>query len=139
MRKKTNSPKKLPNRLELLTKFKYDPQTGQLYLRRSGKAVGHKADNGYIIVYVDRKRYKAHRIIYKMFHGVDPKGKDVDHRDGDPSNNAITNLRVVQRRTNIKNTQAKRDAEGLPPQDPNAHPVAIARHKKLDGWVTDDF
>ena len=108
--------KKLPSRFQLLEKFTYDPKSGDLF-NKKGKKVGWKDSVGYINVYYNRVPYKAHRIIYKIFHGKDPGRKVIDHRDGDKSNNAIENLRCVSHATNIKNTQTKRDQEGLPPSE----------------------
>lgn len=49
------------------------------------------------------KGIKAHRIIWKLFYGEDPAGKEIDHIDGDPTNNGIENLRLVDRVENAAN------------------------------------
>lgn len=56
--------------------------------------------------------YLAHRVIWKLVHGSDPKG-DIDHINGDPSDNRIANLRDVPHRRNIQNSaRAKNNASG---------------------------
>lgn len=50
------------------------------------------------------KRYKVHRIIWVLFHGSIDENKVVDHIDGNPWNNSITNLRVVSQATNCRNS-----------------------------------
>ena len=125
----TNTPKRLPERLDLLNRFEYDPDTGVITNRKT-KTSGHTDSSGYIVVYINGTRFKAHRIIYKMFHGIDPKGKHIDHRDGDKSNNRIENLRCVQRRTNLRNTTNRRNCVGLPKQDHNVHASSISTFKR---------
>lgn len=50
--------------------------------------------------------YMAHRIIWKMVHGVDPE--QIDHIDGDPGNNRIANLRNVPAVENQRNMKRPR-------------------------------
>jgi hypothetical protein len=45
-------------------------------------------------VMVDNQRYYASRLIYFMINGVDPDKLDVDHKDRNPLNNNIENLRL---------------------------------------------
>ena len=110
---KNCKPKKLPDRLELLNHFVVDID-GNLTLRKSGKKVGWKDKRGYCHVRFKKVTYKMHRIIYKMWHGVDPGNKLVDHRDGDPSNNRISNLRLVRHADNVRNSRVRREKEGCP-------------------------
>jgi hypothetical protein len=48
------------------------------------------------------KTYKAHRLAWLYVYGEEPK-EDIDHIDGDTSNNRIENLREVAHSTNMKN------------------------------------
>jgi hypothetical protein len=55
-----------------------------------------------ITVTVDGRRYVAHRIIWKLVHGVEPKHL-IDHVDGDPFNNKLNNLREATYTENNRN------------------------------------
>lgn len=88
----------------------YNPITGDFSWRsfRNGKvAAGAKAGSvmsrtAYIAIGIDKKYYRAHRLAWLYVHGVLPDG-DIDHIDGNPSNNAIENLREASESTNLQN------------------------------------
>ena len=132
--KKKKSFKKLPDRLELLNHFVCDAD-GQLTLRKSGRKVGWKDKRGYCHVRYKNVTYKLHRIVYKMWHGKDPGNKVIDHRDGNPSNNAPTNLRCVRHADNIANNRQRREKEGWPDEEP------LPDLTGLQGWFgeSNDF
>lgn len=115
--KKRKPFRKLPSRLDLLQHFAFDLE-GNLVLRKSGKKVGWKDKRGYFHVNFRNVTYKLHRIVYKMWHGKDPGNKVIDHRDGNPSNNSITNLRCVTHRDNLKNKVKDRKEVGNPSPEP---------------------
>ena len=88
----------------------YDPATG-LLTRRSKSSnsvkVGEIAGcrhptKGYISVYVDGVRYKAHRVAWLMHYGHWPSGQ-IDHINCVPDDNRICNLRVVTNSVNAEN------------------------------------
>jgi hypothetical protein len=93
--------KLLPSQEELNERFSYDKETGVLTFKKhnyksyEGKAAGYKQKNGYIVVNYQGKKYRAHRIIWMMMTGEDPKELTIDHKDGDKSNNAWNNLRIA--------------------------------------------
>lgn len=68
--------------------------------------VGDKAGSmnkiGYVIVKINGKAYKAHRIIWLYHYGHLPKN-DIDHIDRNKGNNRITNLREVSKTRNLRN------------------------------------
>lgn len=66
-----------------------------------GSKITSKNDLGYVRVGFNKKRYYAHRLIWMMFHGEIPNGYEIDHIDGNPSNNVITNLRCVPHVVNL--------------------------------------
>ena len=78
----------------------YNPKTGQLY--RKGKPVGCVGSDGYLIVTLDGKQLKAHRVAWAIHHGKFPEGH-VDHINGDRTDNRIENLRDVTRQENQRN------------------------------------
>lgn len=91
--------------------FGYDPDTGVMRWRVStnsrvvvGQEAGCVNGGGYIVVSVDGRLYRAHRLIWLYVYGRWP-GTDIDHIDGDPQNNRLTNLReatVSQNQANAR-------------------------------------
>ena len=87
--------------------FSYCPDTG-LFLRikgvrkaAAGVIAGTKDLNGYITISVDCRRYYAHRLAWLYTHGVFPV--QIDHKDRDRSNNALSNLRAADNSQNGAN------------------------------------
>jgi len=99
--------RELPELEKLNKQFHYDFATGLLYRKklRSGsfvlKEVGSPL-NGYVVVGSGGATYYAHRIIWKMMAGEDFSG-EIDHINGDRSDNRIENLRQVSKQENRKN------------------------------------
>lgn len=62
--------------------------------------------DGYLMGRLDGKRRKAHRLIWKMLHGVEPL--EIDHIDGDKANNRPDNLRSVTKSENMRNAPRPR-------------------------------
>jgi hypothetical protein len=92
----------------------YDPATGIFRWKKSlsnkravGEIAGVVSKRGCIVIGVDTKQYKAHRLAFLYVRGEWPANK-VDHRDGDPTNNAWENLRDVTQRVNTQNFQKAR-------------------------------
>ena len=87
----------------------YDPETGVLTWRvaRRGTAAGAVAGSlnrvGYIYVVVDGTRCLSHRLAWLLATGSDPAPSEIDHRDGDRSNNRLDNLRPASRAENNRN------------------------------------
>lgn len=70
-----------------------------------GQQAGTQHDRGYRRVYFDGKTYSTHRIVWVMFNGDIPKEIQIDHINGDASDNRIENLRMA---TNTQNCQNRR-------------------------------
>lgn len=70
--------------------FSYDPETGILTRRSTGKPCGSQHGNGYLRVNIKGTMLYAHRIAYVIYHGRFPES--VDHKDHDRANNRINNL-----------------------------------------------
>lgn len=129
--------KPLPDQDLLLRLFDYRNDTGKLYWkartpdmfngtakrtpeqitrwwnsRYAGREAFHKNTLGYRRGEIYKTQYLAHRIIWKMHHSIDPE--EIDHINGDPSDNRISNLRSVSHRSNCKNRkQSRRNSSGV--------------------------
>lgn len=106
--------------LELQALFSYSPETGLLTWKvslsnrtKAGDTVRGKSPDGYYRVGIHGKVYLAHRIIWVLIHGSAPQ-YDIDHIDGDPSNNRLDNLRDVSRSANITNQHKRRPKTNSP-------------------------
>jgi hypothetical protein len=88
-------------------KLSYKPDTGELAWKidtqwtRSGHAAGTLC-NGYIKISINKVIIPAHRIILAMENGVWPFG-EVDHINGNRSDNRLSNLREVTHQQNCIN------------------------------------
>lgn len=103
-----------PTKEALLSQLDYDQKTGKLVwkITKGRKIAGQEAgwfDNlGYRLTRFDGVLYRNHHIVVFLETGVWPLG-DVDHIDGNPSNNAITNLRVCSHAQNQRNMRKHKD------------------------------
>lgn len=62
-----------------------------------------KDENNYRRVRVEQKLRFVHRLVWEAFRGEIPEGMEIDHRDRNRSNNALSNLRLVDKKTNCQN------------------------------------
>lgn len=58
------------------------------------------------------KSINTARAVYSAFRGSIPKGLEIDHIDGDSTNNNLTNLRVVTHKQNMNNPITKARMKG---------------------------
>lgn len=86
----------------------YNPETGLFLWKmafcrkvRVGASAGCSY-GGYKHISVDKRLYRAHRLAWLYVHGEWPAG-DIDHINGNRSDNRIANLRDVSRRVNLQN------------------------------------
>lgn len=64
--------------------------------RRAGSVAGTTRNLGYVLIGITGfGQMMAHRLAWLYVHGEIPEGLEVDHIDGNPSNNAIANLRLA--------------------------------------------
>lgn len=77
---------------EIKQKFAYDPESGALFNVASGKPAGTIKERGYTEVQVDRKHYPGTHIAWVIVHGRWPT-HTIDHKDRNPTNNRLNNLR----------------------------------------------
>lgn len=76
---------------------------------RAGDPAGYLTPRGYVTITLEGKKYRAHRIIWEMLKGPIPVKMEVDHEDGNRSNNRIGNLSLVTNEGNHKNMAKRRD------------------------------
>ena len=67
---------------------------------------GYSRLDGYKKVSIKRKTYYEHQLIFFYHHGYFPK--EIDHVNGNPSDNRIENLREVTHSQNLANSQKKK-------------------------------
>jgi len=86
------------------TKDRYSGN-GRLMAKKGSDAGGSlpSKSHGYYVVNVNGKPRLVHRIIYTMIYGQIPKGVFVDHINGNRTDNTLSNLRLVDRKTNQRN------------------------------------
>lgn len=96
----------------------YNPETGTLIwkprtsVQFNGKFAGREAltfiSNGYKTGRINGKPVSAHRVGFGIYHGYFPNS-DIDHINGNRSDNRIENLRAVDRSGNMKNASIPKD------------------------------
>ncbi len=87
----------------------YEPEMGLFRWKRRtsnrvkvGDVAGRMNGNGYIRISIDGGHYYAHRLAWLWANGAWPEF-EVDHRDGDRSNNRIENIRQASHAENGQN------------------------------------
>jgi hypothetical protein len=83
-------------------KWTVDTVTGEIYSRRTGRPLkGQISPGGYLRVTVPfpetgRQRHVlVHIVVWTHARGPIPEGLQVDHRNGDPADNRLVNLRLL--------------------------------------------
>lgn len=66
--------------------------------------------DGYLIIKIKTKQYKAHRLVYAYFNGRFPD-EEIDHINRVRTDNRIENLRTATRIENVRNTKVKPNKE----------------------------
>ena len=63
----------------------------------------HTNNKGYKTVHAHRKNELVHRLIWQGFNGEIPEGMEIDHINTDPTDNRLSNLRLVTHKENMAN------------------------------------
>ena len=131
--------KPLPSQEVLNQLFLYDAQTGNLLWRHrpdlspqwNGRYAGKPAlscvasSNGYPVGRIFKRNVLAHRVIWKMVHGNEPK--QIDHANHDKRDNRLINLRAVDHAENMKNIKRRCDN--------TTGETGVYRHEKTGKWT----
>lgn len=111
--------KELPDAEYLNSIFRLESDTGELFWKVSfspvvkvGAVAGTlnkmRGQDSYRSVVINGIHYRVHRIIYKMYYGVEPVG-EIDHIDLNKQNNKPSNLRCVSTAENAQNRKKQID------------------------------
>ena len=99
--------------------FSYDPETGVVTRREArgnrsaGSAVGTRSSFGHLSVQMEGRTLQVHRVAWALHYGEWP-AFDIDHANGIPHDNRITNLRLATASENLRNSRPYRKRSGLP-------------------------
>lgn len=95
--------------------LRYDPDTGALTwisrhsirIKFAGAPAGSLDPSGYVLVSLDYRRLRGHTLAWVLMTGEYPKG-EIDHINGNRSDNRWANLRDVSHGKNMENQQRAR-------------------------------
>lgn len=123
----------LPDPIILHKMLRYDSQTGFLFwlvrgveffadgkhpkertcakwnARFAGKQAFNINIHGYKMGFILGQKISAHRVIWAMCYGSWPDG-EIDHVDGNTSNNTLENLRIATHQQNCLNRKLRKDS-----------------------------
>ena len=110
----------------------YDPETGIFTWKvrtsnrvKVGDVAGSPDDLGYLLISIQNRNYKAHRLAWLYVYGEWPKDQ-IDHINRDRADNRIENLREVTNKQNQQNTsKSSRNTSGH---------TGVRWHKQNSRW-----
>jgi hypothetical protein len=91
-----------------------------------GDIAGSIQGDGYVMIGINGKSWKAHRLAWLYVHGEWPQN-DIDHVNGVRTDNRLENLRVVSRQDNSRHRvfMNKNNTSGI---------VGVSYHKATGKW-----
>jgi hypothetical protein len=109
------SAKNLPPLNDLFELLIYNPETGKFFWRKPPNkkiAAGAKAGTahaaGYVNIGIKKSKYLAHRVAWVMSGQMLSNDDQIDHINGNRSDNRIDNLRLSSHDQNCMNSKARR-------------------------------
>ena len=103
---------------DLLSALRYDAESGSFFWKIKknsyggkvsvGSVAGHVNKNGYISIRLNGQLHLAHRLAWFYVHREWPP-LEIDHVNGCPSDNRLSNLRCVDSSQNGFNTKTRKD------------------------------
>lgn len=88
------------------TKLTYNPKTGDIFWKSSGKLAGYIENNGYRRITVNYYRFLAHHIAYVLMTGSFPV-QQLDHKNKNRQDNSWSNLREATAEENSWNRSTR--------------------------------
>jgi HNH endonuclease/AP2 domain len=126
--------KPLPNLTVLREYFRYLPESGKVIcIKRSGsksklgEPIGNLNSYGYFVTCFAGQKYFVHRIAWMLHTSKDPGKFEIDHINGDTTDNRACNLRLATHGNNMHNSKKHRDnTSGF---------KGVYWHKKAKSWM----
>ena len=98
---------------ELKSQFIYNPNNGIFIRIKTNKETGCIDSNGYIVINVNKKIYRAHRLAWLYVYGDFPKNH-IDHINGIKNDNKLSNLRqATWQQNNFNKTISIKNKSGI--------------------------
>jgi hypothetical protein len=128
--------KPLPTIEEAASILRYEQDTGIFYWKINagrkkvaGLPAGYKNKKGYLVISINNKEYRAHRLAWLLGKGQDPLEMQVDHINGIKSDNRLSNLRLATNSQNACNRgTSSRNTSGF---------KGVSYSRKRKAWKVD--